>query len=199
MKKTRNILVLLLALCGILASCYSNNCPLENTVLCNYYFYDAEGTPIKYGDEITVSTLMPGWKDVYVYKRLGSLTITKDYLDSALIKQDYSVTISRNRNDSIILNKQSSVSSISLPMSYFNAADTLVFAYSSISLKDTVIVEQDSYPHVELPECGTYRYHTLKTIRATDAALDHIEIAYPIVNYEGKENVKLFFNGVVLH
>ena len=82
-------------------------------------------------------------------------------------------------------------------MSYFRDADTLVFSYGGILLKDTIKIQHDSYPHVELPECGTYRYHTLKSITATDAAIDHIEISNPFVNYEGKENIKIFFNGIV--
>lgn len=187
-----------MVVCSVLVGCYSNNCPLENTVLCNYYFYDIEGIPIKYGDTITVKTLMPGWKNVYTYKRLGSKTITKDYVDSAMIEAGYSMTESTHRNDSILLNKKSGASSISLPMSYYNSADTLVFSYSGISLQDTVIVAQDSYPHVELPECGTHRFHTLKSIRSTGFAIDSIAISHPVVNYDGNENVKVFFNVVLL-
>ena len=43
----------------------------------------------------------------------------------------------------------------------------------------------------------TYRYHTLKAVTATDAAIDRIEIGNTQVNYEGEENVKIYFNGVV--
>ena len=50
----------------MLAGCYSNNCPLENTVTCNYGFYDAAGTPITYVDTITVTTLKPGYKTVRI-------------------------------------------------------------------------------------------------------------------------------------
>lgn len=184
-------------MCCTLIGCYSNNCPMENTVLCNYYFYDAEGTPIKYMESITVKTLMPGWKPLYTYKKLGNLTVTKDYIDQELIDEGYTMTESTQRNDTILLNNKSDATYMSLPMSYFNNADTLVLSYSGISQKDTIIVEQDSYPHVELPECGTYRYHTLKSIKATDAAIDHIEISHPVVNYDGNENVKIYFNGVV--
>jgi hypothetical protein len=50
---------------------------------------------------------------------------------------------------------------------------------------------------VELPECGTYRFHHLLGITATDAAIDRIEICEPTVNYDGNTNVKIYFNGVV--
>lgn len=198
MTKLRNILVTLsVASALILTGCYSNNCPLENVVLCNYKFLDAAGNPIQYTGSLTVSTLMPGYKTVYIYRKLGNVTVTKDRQDSTYIEQGYTETIAQHRNDTILLNNKSGASSISIPMSYFNGADTLVFAYSNISLRDTIKIQHDSYPHVELPECGTYRYHTLKSVAATDASIDHIEIANPYVNYEGQTNINIYFNGIV--
>ena len=197
--KKNNILRGLVALCVaiLMFGCYSNNCPLNNIVTCNYYFYDAEGTPITYGDTITVTTLMPGHKTVYTYRKLGNPTVTRDYRDTILINQGYAESVSQQRNDTILINRLVGASSMEVPMSYFRDADTLVFSYGGILLKDTIKIQHDSYPHVELPECGTYRYHTLKSITATDAAIDHIEISNPFVNYEGKENIKIFFNGIV--
>ena len=47
-------------------------------------------------------------------------------------------------------------------------------------------------------EFYTYRFHTLLGVTATDAAIDHIEISEPKVNYDGKTNVKIYFNGVAV-
>lgn len=191
------ILVGLCALVSVLAvGCYSNNCPFNNAVTCNYSFYDVEGNAIIYTDTITVTTLKPGYKTVYVYRKLGERDITKNYQDTALINQGYSVSVRSQRNDTILLNRAYDQSKISLPMSYFNDVDTIVFSYGRISLKDTIKIYHDSYPHVELPECGTYRFHTLRSIDVSDAAIDHIEIGNPKVGYEGEENVKIYFNGV---
>ena len=181
----------------LLAGCYSNNCPLENQVLCNYYFFDSEGTAITYADTITVTTLKPGYKTIYTYRKLGNSTVTKEVQDADLISQGYTETISQQRNDTILMNRVYNVSSISLPMSYFNKVDTLVFSYGRISLKDTIYLRQESYPNVDLPECGVHRFHSLESVQATDAAIDHIEISNPTVNYEGNENIHIFFNGVV--
>ncbi len=198
MSKLTKTFTLLAVACCMLAGCYSNNCPMENVVLCNYYFYDMTGTPIKYNDTITVATLQPGWREMYTYKRLGYKTVTKEYLDSTMVEAGYTVTKSMQRNETILENLVTGASSLSLPVSYFFDADTLIFSYSNITLKDTMIVEKESYPHVELPECGTYRFHTLKSIRCTDAAIDSIAISHPQVNYDGSENVRIFFNGVAL-
>jgi hypothetical protein len=177
--------------------CYSNNCPLENTVTCNYGFYDSEGTAIYYSDTITVTTLMPGYKTVYTYRKLGNTTVTKDHPDAELVNQGYTETVTQQRKDTILLNQLLGASSMKVPMSYFHKEDTLILSYKMISLKDTIKIQHSSHPNVELPECGTYRFHTLQGITATDAAIDHIEISEPKVNYSGNINVKIFFNGVV--
>lgn len=182
---------------GMLASCYSNNCPLSSVVTCNYCFYDAEGTAIKYSDTITVTTLKPGWNTVYIYRQLGSPTVERKQRDSVLLSQGFAETVTQRRNDTILVNKACNTSKIEVPMSYFNEEDTIIFSYSRISLKDTIKIKHSSYAHVELPECGTFRYHNLRSVTSTDAAIDHIEISNPKVDYEGRENIKIFFNGVV--
>lgn len=181
----------------LLAGCYSNNCPMENTVLCNYGFYDSEGTAITYKDVITVSTLLPGWHNVYIYRKMGFQTVTLDHVDESLINNGYTMSVSEERVDTVLVNKATNVTKLSVPMSYFHDADTLVFSYASIASKDTIWIDHSSYPHVELPECGTYRFHTLKNVRSTHYAIDRVEIGASHVNYEGKENVKIFFNGLV--
>lgn len=188
----------LLGILSILAlvACSSNNCPLENKVTCNYYFYDREGVAVNFPDVMSVRTLLPGEKTVYIYRRLGSTTVTLDYPDSTYIISGYSETVATARRDTILVNNAIDFLSLQIPMSYYNKADTLVLTYGGLSRRDTIIVEHDSYPHVELPECGTHFYHNLHSIRTTNAAIDRIEIVNPLVNNEKKENVKIYLNGV---
>ncbi len=179
----------------LLYACSANNCPLESTVTCNYGFYDSEGVAIIYEDTITVRTLLPGMKTVYTYRKLGQRTVVLDYRDSVYIKNGYSETISEVRRDAVLANKIHDVSSMKVQMQYYSDTDTLIFDYSNISNKDTVILLHDSYSNVELPECGTHRFHYLKEARCTNYGLDHILINNPDVNYKGNENMKLYFNG----
>lgn len=176
--------------------CYSNNCPVNNTVTCNYMFYDSEGVRITYNDAITVSAIMPGTKSVYVYRKLGYSNIIREKADQSLLDDGYSVSTQEVRNDTVLINKAKSKQFLQVPMSYFNPVDTLLFSYESISLPDTIYIEHVSYPHVDLPECGSFRYHDLKSIRTTNNAIDHIEISNPTVNYDQQENIKIYFNGV---
>lgn len=179
----------------LLTSCSASNCPLENTVTCNYGFYDSEGTAVSYNDTITVSTLLPGTKTVYTYRQLGYLPVTLDYQDSSYIEKGYAQTISVVRRDTVLINKLTGASSMSVPMKYFSDNDTLILSYASISNKDTLYVSHDSYSFVDLPECGTHRFHTLKDIRCTYSGIYSIAISNPKVNYDGNENIKIYFNG----
>lgn len=188
-----------LALLGalLLLGCNASNCPLSSTVTCNYYFYDEEGTAITFDDTLTVTTLMPGWKTQYTYRRLGYTTYILDYQDTALINEGYTESTQQVRNDTVLVNKLISGSSVSLPMAYYSNRDTLVFAYQSLSARDTLYVSHESYSNVELPECGAHRFHTLHTIDLpTSAAIDHVEIIDPYVDYMQRENVKIYFIGV---
>ena len=179
----------------LMYACSANNCPLESTVTCNYGFYDSEGVAVIYEDTISVRTLLPGMKTVYIYRKLGQRTIVLDTQDSTYIKNGYTETISEVRRDAVLVNKVHDVNSIKVQMQYYSDKDTLIFDYSNISNKDTVILTHDSYSNVELPECGTHRFHHLKEVRSTSYGIDHININNPDVNYKGNENLKIFFNG----
>lgn len=182
-------------ICVLLCSCSASNCPLENTVTCNYGFYDTNGTPIIYNDEITISTLLPGYKTVYIYKKLNEETVTLNYHDENYINNGYTEFINKLRCDTILINKISEISSIKVPMSYYSNNDTVIIAYSSIINKDTLYINHNSYTHVDLPECGTARFHTLNNIHSTDYGINNVEIVDADVNYEGNENIKIYFNG----
>lgn len=168
---------------------------MDNYVSCNYYFYDSEGTSVSLADTLTVKTLLPGYKTNYIYRKLGYTTITLDYQDSTYINNGYAETTKEVRRDTILVNKLTNGTYFQLPMSYFNDEDTIVMSYSSISLSDTIKVRHDSYPHIELPECGAYRFHTLRNVTSTDRNIDKIEISNPKVDYDGNENIKIYFNG----
>ena len=186
----------ILTTAAIMVACSSNNCPLENFVACNYGFYDEEGKAVTILDTITVKTLLPGNKTVYTYRKLGAMTVTKEVVDSSLINAGYTMKPEVVRRDTILLNRLSKASTFKLPMSYFNGEDTLVISYSSIALPDTIKITHDSYPYVELPECGSYRFHYITNVQTTDRHIDHIEISNPKVNYDGNENIKIYLNGI---
>lgn len=182
---------------AILCACSASNCPLESTVTCNYGFYDSQGTAITYNDTISVSTLLAGHKTQYIYRKLGSPTLTYDHPDSSLILDGYTQTQREVRCDTVLANKLINAQRMSLPMAYFSTSDTLVINYASLTNNDTIYVGHFGYSNVELPECGAHRFHQLQSVSSTSYGIDHIEIVQPTVDYEGKENIRIFFNGTV--
>lgn len=176
-----------------LVGCYSNNCPMDNRVTCNYCFYNTQGEAIKYAPAITVSAILPGSKTVYVYRKMGDMIISETKRPD-LTQQAYVETEQIYRNDTILINKLSNARNLEIPMSYFHESDTLLFRYSNIVQPDTIFVGHESFAHVDLPECGSFRYHRLTNVRATDNAIDHIEIVNTTVNYDKQENIKIYFN-----
>lgn len=187
---------ILLLLLGMFLGCSSNNCPLERTVTCNYHFYDSEGNAISYQDTITVTTLLPGYKKMYVYRKFNSQTITTNEPREDLTLKGYNESIIQTRRDTVLVNKSFARSSFSISMSFFNTSDTLIFNYNSIIRNDTIIVKHKSYTFVDLPECGSHQFNDLQSVTSTNAAINQIEIYNPKVNYNGNENIKIYFNGI---
>ena len=180
-----------------LAGCSSNNCSLENLVTCNYGFYDSEGTAVTYGDVITIRTLLPGMKTVYTYRKWGEKTVVLDERDSVLLADGYTESVDEVRRDTVIANRLTGASGMKLPMSYYRDCDTLVFSYETLSNCDTLYLHHESFPHVDLPECGVQRFHRLTGVRGTNsAAMSGVAIADERVDDEGRENIKIYFNGV---
>ncbi|MBR4365393.1 MAG: hypothetical protein IKP43_01275 [Bacteroidaceae bacterium] len=179
------------------ASCSSNNCPLDNTVTCNYYFFDSNDNPISLYDTLTVSVILPGHDTLYTYRMVGNPTINSRKRIDSLVIQGYKEVVSITRHDSILINSIVNASHLELPMSYFNQADTLVFDYYNLRNNDTIYIDHDNMVQVNLPECGSYMFHRITGIKNTDAAIDKIEIINPNVNYERKENIRIHFTGTI--
>ena len=191
------VLTALTAMAGLGAACSSNNCPLDNTVTCSYYFYDSDNNPISLADTLTVSVLLPGHDTLYTYRLVGSNTIKSRTRIDSLVEQGYREVVTITRHDSILINRVVNASYFQLPMAYFNSGDTLVFDYFNLSNNDTLYIDHTNMPQVNLPECGSYMFHTITSVKSTDAAIDHLEVVNPNVNYEGKENIRIHFTGTI--
>ena len=189
--------VVILAAVLLLSRCSSNNCPLENTVLCNIDFYDESGNHLTLEDTLTVKTLLPGFKQSYYYRKEGYPPVVSEEPVDSLRDNGYTETISQQRRDTILVNKLTEKSSVAVPMSYFQEEDTLVFDYASISNNDTIIVSHVNTPHMELPECGSYMFHIIKNVTSTDAAINRILVKEAKVTYQGHENIQVYFHNII--
>lgn len=102
------------------------------------------------------------------------------------------LTVTAAGTDSVLLNRQANAGSMELPMSYTGNTDMLILHFDNLG-NDTLWVDHTNYPYYETPECGTAIFHNITRIGHTNNHIDSIVIVKPSVNYDGLENVRIFF------
>ncbi len=110
------------------------------------------------------------------------------------------LTVTAAGTDSILYNRGTNISTIDLPMSYWKEADTLTFTFynpdadtkGSITLR----VTKTNTQHFESPDCPTTMFHMLTEASEVGVSqlADSIVINNPTVNYEAKENIKIYLH-----
>ncbi len=105
------------------------------------------------------------------------------------------LTITAQGTDSILYNKGINCSSVSLPMSFWNDADTLIFHIynDSISFESLLFVGKTNTQHYESPDCPATMFHQLTTAGWQSSLIDSVVIVRPGVNYLQNENIKIYF------
>lgn len=122
-----------------------------------------------------------------LYKIDDASRVVRDTLDS--------LTITAFGTDSVILNNQTRVLSLTLPLRYTADSTVLVFRYSRVpgSLNDTVVIRQQNTPYFLSMDCGYQMKQTITGGSYTRNVLDSIYIQSAEVSIYGNENLKLFF------
>lgn len=187
-----HVLIYLFACLLAATACSTASCPMDTVVTCNYTFYNSDGILSPLYDTLTVTIK----KDinVYTYSKEGYNDSILRHRSTALIDSGYTETVGTAKLDTILMNSLVNGTAMSIPMSYYKRVDTLLLNYRKILLPDTVYVFHEGYAHVETPECGSYRFHNISSIRSTYRCIDRIEIVNPTVNFNGEENVRIYFN-----
>lgn len=106
--------------------------------------------------------------------------------------------------DSILLNRSTKTTMVSLPLSYNGDVDTLVLSYRPLApataYTDTIFVHKTNVPHYISLDCGTGVFHTITAVewshRIPSAqqryAIDSIAINNNSVTYDEKENLQIY-------
>ncbi len=116
---------------------------------------------------------------------LNNVVYCKWKLQGRVTTLDDTLTIYSARNttgDTILINQQVSTDSFSLPMSYSNPQDVLVFCCNTV--RDTVWVSKEDHPHFESVDCGVNYFHTITGVDYTRNAIDSITINHKEVTYD---------------
>ena len=104
------------------------------------------------------------------------------------------LTVTACGTDSILLNKQKGAADIQLPVSYWNAEDTLILTIVSTEgwqLQDTVRMKKTNVTHFESPDCPATMFHQITAIQYTRHFIDSIITTNPHINYGKTQNLQI--------
>lgn len=150
----------------LLLACDDVSCPLNNTVTSVYNFYASAR-----GDD-------------GVFKAGASVSVAD------------TITVSAIDLDSVISNKSYSISTLSLPVSYYHAADSLLWTFADSRGRhayDTIIIHKTNIHHFDDPSCPAHMWHHIDSIHFSRNVIDTIIVATADINYDGLENFKIYF------
>jgi len=116
-------------------------------------------------------------------------TYTDDSLVSAALD---SLTVTAFGTDSVIINRDANVNSISLPLRYAEGSTTFVFAYID-SIKDTITVVHENTPYFLNMDCGYQMKQVIISATCTTHGLDSIVIKNSKTDIYGTENLQLYY------
>lgn len=86
--------------------------------------------------------------------------------------------------DTILLNSGTGLTTFSLPISYTNPVDTLIFKTVRLVAVDTVWIEKEDIPHFESVDCGASFFHRITSVRSTHVGIDSIVLKKAFVDYD---------------
>lgn len=102
------------------------------------------------------------------------------------------VALNAVHGDSVILNKATKVSGVTLPLSYSNNQTAMVFSYSK-NLSDTLWITHANIEHFLSVDCGITMYHQIEKVVHTSHLIDSIAIINSGVDINEKENIRVYY------
>lgn len=117
------------------------------------------------------------------------------YKDGERVSVNDTLTITAGRNGLVLLNQSVRTSSLTLPLSYQQDEDTLVFSIKGDGyfVRDTVWVTKTNQVHYESPDCPVKMFHTIQGARSTHMFIKDVTITKSSVDYETTENLQIHF------
>ena len=153
-------------LAAALAACDDVSCPLNNTVASVYNFYASA-------------------RDADGVFHAGAAVSVGD-----------TITVTATGTDEVLVNKKYAVATLSLPVSFYAAADTLIWTFTDTQNRhaaDTIVVVKTNRHHFDDPSCPAHMWHHIDSVAHTRNVIDTVLIANADVNYDGLENIQIYF------
>ena len=106
-------------------------------------------------------------------------------------------TYRRDKTDTLLLNRGVNLTTFTLPISYAQPEDTLIFRVADSNgfvTTDTVWLKKENYPHFESVDCNPSYFHKLTAVRSTFRGIDSIVINHATVDYDpSTEHFHIYF------
>lgn len=125
------------------------------------------------------------------YNIYDSKNVTDTLTDTLTISTKRS-----NGTDSVLINKDLNITSFSLPISFTQPEDFLIFtvAGKTKTSTDTVRIAKTNTPHFESVDCSPSYFHVITNVSHTKNAIDSIVVNNPNVTYDAtKETFHIYF------
>ena len=101
------------------------------------------------------------------------------------------VTVTAAGTDSVLINQESNLQSMQLPLRYTSTEDTFVVHLSEV-LFDTIFVTHQNIPPFISMECGTGMYYHIDNARCTRRIFDSISVVNPDINFDANEHIQMY-------
>ncbi len=103
-----------------------------------------------------------------------------------------SLTVTAYGTDSVIVNDQTEVKNLTLPLRYTEDSTVLVFRYNG-QQTDTIVFRHTNTPYFLSMDCGYQMQQSVTGCTYSRHVLDSVYISNPEASIYGTENVKLFY------
>ena len=103
-----------------------------------------------------------------------------------------SLTVTARGTDSVIINRMTEVSAITLPLRYTADSTEFVFHYTA-HLTDTLVIRHTNTPYFVSMDCGYQMRQSITEERYTQRYLDSVYVSHPETSINGTENIQLFY------
>ena len=127
----------------------------------------------------------------------GKMMFYNDLGDAVSINAILSVSVVRPQGDSVVLNKKTSATDVTFPLSYVNETDTFIYCYDFNgvhTLYDTLYISHTNTPTLVSVDCGTAMFHSITTVGCTHHVIDTLILKSPEVDYDERENIQIICN-----
>ncbi len=122
------------------------------------------------------------------------------YASGNQVSVDDTLTVTAAGSDSVLFNRGYGISTLSLPMSYWQNADTLDFNFvnaDNATYTLTLRIKKTNIPHFENPDCPTTMFHELLQVdydESTANVIDSVVVTNNLVQYGSFENIKIYLH-----